>query len=63
MRLIRQLSVLIAKEFKERLVNYVNSDELNNVLSRLFQPIDGFSSGVCLKGRGMAKVQDLIKSL
>jgi hypothetical protein len=51
------------KEFKERLVNYVNSDELNNVLSRLFQPIDGFSSGVCLKGRGMAKVQDLIKSL
>jgi hypothetical protein len=51
------------KEFKERLINYVNSDELNNVLSRLFQPIDGFSSGVCLKGKGMAKVQDLIRSL
>jgi hypothetical protein len=51
------------KEFKERLISYVNSDELNNVLSRLFQPIDGFSSGVCLKGKGMAKVQDLIRSL
>jgi len=51
------------KEFKERLISYVNSDELNNVLSRLFQPIDGLSSGVCLKGKGMAKVQDLIRSL
>jgi len=51
------------KEFKERLISYVNSDELDNILSRFFQPIDGFSSGVCLKGKGMAKVQDLIRSL
>ena len=56
------------KEFKERLVNYVNSDELNNVLSKFFQPIDGLSSGVCLRRcmcsrRCTAKVQDLIRSL
>jgi hypothetical protein len=49
--------------FKSRLISYANSGELNNVLSRLFQPIDGFSAGLCLSGKGMAKVQDLIKSL